>query len=414
VTPRTCAAVLAAAALLAATAAPAPAQEGGDDGAAFEIRGLSAVAPLRTDDGGRALQLYRALIPDGLEPAPEPAVGVWLSELAAYRNGGRPQDDASHWMEGAIQLRVRGPRGIEGWYPIHYPVNAEFWHGAGRFVGLPKLHARTTMTAAGQGWRAEARPCPSSRGANTCTPAPGEPSMSLEWQPGAADAGAVARAFAVPTDPLLVLNRPLRGPELRRVQYRIGPPPPLPPQLPGAAPAFRKGQEADRGLVRLRLRDDVDLLQETDLPRLFPQGASLDDLIVLDQVVPGAHGFFAVGLTSEDETIGEGGYRERPGAPAPSPSSGGGAPPPRAEPAPRSCVSRRVLTLRIRAYPRARLRAVRVYVDGRRVRAQRLRGRRVRVSLAGRPAGRHRVTVVALQSRGLRTKASRVFRTCGR
>jgi len=405
--------------LLGLPAVPAGAQEasGGSDGATFEIRGVSAIAPLREDTGGRALAVYRALIPDGLQPAAQPAVGVWLSELAAYRNGGRPQEDATHWMEGAVQLRVRTAKGLEGWYPIHYPVNAEFWHSAGRFVGLPKLHARTTMTAAGRGWLAEARPCPDTRGANTCTPAPGAPSMSLEWQPAATDRAAVARAFGVPTDPLLVLNAPLRGPELRRVQYRIGPPPAFPPALPGAAPAFRPGQEADRGLVRLRLRDDLDLLQETDLPRLFPAGATLDDLIVLDQVVPGAHGHFTVGLASEDETIGEGGYRSRPGDPPPAPPESDGSQrgaTPRAPARRRPCTSRRVITLKVRSNPRIRLRGVRAYVDGRRVRARMLRGRRARISLAGRPAGRYRLTLVAVQSRGLRTKTTRTYRTCAR
>ncbi len=397
--------LIAAVTLTALMPAMARAQEGDSGGAPFEIRGVSAIVPLRDDDPARALAVYRALVPRGLEPAASPAVGVWLSELAVYRNGGRPQDDATHWMEGAIQLRVRTAEGLEGWYPVHYPVNAMFWHAAGRFVGLPKLHARTTMTSVGEGWRADARPCPTTRGAHTCLPVAGPPSMSLEWQPSEQDERAVARAFGVPTDPLLVLNKPLRGPELRRVQYRIGPPPSFPPQLPGGAPAFVSGQEADRGTVRVRLRDDIDLLQETDLPRVFPQGASLDDLIELDQSVPGAHGHFAVGLGSEDETIGTGGYGARAGEDEEGRRGSGDG---RAR---SRCTSRRVVTMALRTGPRAVLRSVRAYVDGRRVPAVR-RGGRVRVSLVGRPAGRYRVTVVALGSHGRSAKTRRTFRTC--
>jgi hypothetical protein len=83
---------------------------------------------------------------------------------------------------------------------------------------------------------------------------------------------------------MLVLNQPLEGPDLMRVQYLVGRPGAV---LPGGPPAYDPAApKPERGLVRLRVRDDLDALQEEDLQRIFSEGASLGDLIATDQVVP--------------------------------------------------------------------------------------------------------------------------------
>jgi hypothetical protein len=166
--------------------------------------------------------------------------------------------------------------------------------------------------------------------------------------------------------------------------------------------------------VRLQVRDDLDALQEADLRKVFPAGASLDDVIVTDQTLPGTHKVATVSLGSTSEKVGEGGYRERSGGGNSSGGGGGGASGGETPRARRACRSRRVITLRFRAVPGARVRRVRVEVGGRRVRAKVLPGRRVRISLRGRAAGVHRVKVVAVQARGIRTTTKRTFRTCAR
>lgn len=279
---------------------PAPGEA--QTGLLADIRAVSAIAPLRSDDSGRVLALYRALIPDGLELPAEPAVGFWLAELSSLRAlDGRPLDPATHWIEGAVQLRVRHGD-TEGWYPIHYPVTAEFWFHAGRYVGLPKRRADASIVRNGDGWRAAAIP----KGVGGIT------SMSLDWMPASGeDPLAIERAYRIPTNPLLVLNAPMRGPELTRTQYSLGRPSPLHgllTLLPGGAAAYSPTATADAGRVHLRIHPDLDAVQESDLPRIFPAGTSLADLIDTDQIVPGSHAFFSVTLGSTSQTIGSGGY----------------------------------------------------------------------------------------------------------
>ena len=77
--------------------------------------------------------------------------------------------------------------------------------------------------------------------------------------------------------------------------------------------------------------------------------------------------------------------------------------------APRTCTSRRRFTLRVRQPRRARIRAVRVTLDGRRLKVRRRgRGYVSVIDLRGRPAGRSAVRVT------VRTSAGRVFRTVRR
>lgn len=393
---------------LAGSGVGSAAAQGSDepDGLAADVRAVAAVAPLRTDNGTRARQVYEALIPDGLSmPRSAPAVGFWLSELSSVRsNGSRPTDDASHWLEGAVQIRVRHGD-VEGWYPIHYPVTAEFWFHAGRAVGLPKRRADAAIVADGGGWTASATP----RGTT------GGPSMTLAWKPAGGEHDAAAqRAYRIPTEPLLVLNSALRGPDLMHVQYVLNKPYPFQTVIPGGAPAYSDSATAQVGLVNLSVRPMLDALQEPDLPKIFPAGTDLGDVIVPQQTVPGSHAFYALTIGSESKTIGQGGYRSMR-------SIGGDGDSGRRGRA--ACVRRRTVTLRVRTIPGARVRRVRAYVNGKRVRSRFLgtkrvgrtqRARRVRVSLRRVKAQRVRVTVVVRQSRGFRTKTTRRYRRCKR
>jgi hypothetical protein len=82
-------------------------------------------------------------------------------------------------------------------------------------------------------------------------------------------------------------------------------------------------------------------------------------------------------------------------------------------PGTRSCQSRRVFGIRLRAPRGVRLRSARVYVDGKRVRVFSRNGRlRARVDLRGKPKGRFVVRIVARASSGRVLRSRRVYRTC--
>ena len=77
----------------------------------------------------------------------------------------------------------------------------------------------------------------------------------------------------------------------------------------------------------------------------------------------------------------------------------------------RRCLSRRDFTIRLR--PKGRLRSARVWVDGKRVRVVRSRGRlRARVDVRGARKGRVAVRIVARTEAGSTIRAERRYRTC--
>jgi hypothetical protein len=79
------------------------------------------------------------------------------------------------------------------------------------------------------------------------------------------------------------------------------------------------------------------------------------------------------------------------------------------------CLSRRRFTIRLRAPRGQRLRSARVRVGGKRARVFRRGGRlRAIIDLRGRPAGKVRVRVRALTTRGRRVTETRTYRTCTR
>jgi len=387
--------------VIALTPAGAAAQSSdGSGGAPFDIRTVSTVVPLRTDNGDRALAVYRALIPSGLQMPAHPIVGLWLSELSTVRsNDARPMDQADHWIEGAIEIRVRHDK-EEGWYPILYPVTAEFWFQAGRTVGLPKRHATASIAPAGGGWLAQATP----------SGAPG-PSISMAWQPGPnTDPAATNLAFKAALDPLLVLNAPLQGPDVERVQYVASPPSALAPAIPGGAPAYGGDPNGpvQPGPVKVHLAPDTDTVQEADLPRIFPPGSTLADVVNTDQTIPGDYYFYAINLSDTSSVVGKGGYSPRHPIPT---SATQGTRVTHAPRAPRRCVSRRSIVLRV---AKAELSVVRAYVNGRRVKARILKGGRVRLSLGAGRAGPRRVRVVAQTRSGAVVVRSATYRICAR
>jgi alpha-glucosidase (family GH31 glycosyl hydrolase) len=82
-------------------------------------------------------------------------------------------------------------------------------------------------------------------------------------------------------------------------------------------------------------------------------------------------------------------------------------------PAARSCRSRRHFTIRLVRPRRGRIVSARVYVNGRRVKTVRSRGRVLaRVDLRGLPRGRFTVRIVVRTSRGRTYVAKRRYRTC--
>jgi len=215
----------------------------------------------------------------------------------------------------------------------------------------------------------------------------------------------------------MTLNPALQGPELGQTQYVLRPPQPFQTLIPGGAPPYSSAAQPDAGLVSLDIRPQLDAVQEPDLPKIFPPGTDLSDVVLPRQVVPGSHAFYAVTLGSESKTLGEGGYRTRRRVRSDD----------RDRRARRGrCLSRRrkIVTVRAHTIPGARITRVRAYVNGRRARsrllrpkkgrASALRHRRVRVRLRRTRARRLRITVVVRQARGFRTKTTRRYRRCPR
>ena len=102
----------------------------------------------------------------------------------------------------------------------------------------------------------------------------------------------------------------------------------------------------------------------------------------------------------------------------PSDAPAAGSPPPAAPPPagtraalPRTCLSRRQVTVKVRGLRGRRVRSVVLYVRGERIRRQ--RSRRVRVDLRGRHAGRITVRLVATLRGGRRVVDVRRYRLCG-
>jgi hypothetical protein len=282
-------------------------------GAPADVRVIGAVSGLRTkvlhvrrcnDDvcrrvrvrrtDARALKLYRALLPKGIAPAPQPRVGVWLTEVSVPYYG-NPLWTDQHWIEGAVQLRVKFGRQL-GWYPIYYPVTSTFWFEAGRYVGLPKAHADAFSSATPGGWTLAAR-----------SQSSGRETIRLGWTRNTRLRMSKASQALAESDsrgPFFVLNPAFQGPDIERVRYVVAP-----PSTPfGRAPAYRPGSTPELGYAQIQLTANTDG-EYTDLPDIFPRRRTLADLIPLRQRLPATYRFNAIDLNSESQKVGTGGYR---------------------------------------------------------------------------------------------------------
>ena len=297
---------------VSALAVSATAASAADSGSPADVRVIGAVSGLRTkvvhvrrcNHGSchrrtvrrldpRALRLYRALLPKGIAPAPHPRVGIWLTEVSIPFSGDPAWTD-QHWIEGAVQLRVKFGRQT-GWYPIYYPVTSQFWFQAGRYVGLPKAHADAFSSATPNGWTLA-----------VSAPGGGAATMRLDWTRNSQapmPPSDQSRAETNSRGPFFVLDPPFTGPDIERVRYVVAPPStPLgqaPPYVPGSAPQL--------GYVRIRLTSNTDA-QYTDLPRIFPRGRTLRGLLPLEQTLPATYRYNAIDLNSQSEKVGSGGY----------------------------------------------------------------------------------------------------------
>lgn len=82
-------------------------------------------------------------------------------------------------------------------------------------------------------------------------------------------------------------------------------------------------------------------------------------------------------------------------------------------PSSRRCLSRRVITIRLRRAPRGdRIRSARVTVDGKRVKVRRGKRLSARIDLRGLPKGTARVMVTVRTSKGRTLRSARTYRTC--
>jgi hypothetical protein len=224
----------------------------------------------------------------------------------------------------------------------------------------------------------------------------------MDWTPAAgSDPAQIQRAYRQSTGPFFPLNTALEGPDLMRVQYILRPPFPFQTAVPGGAPPYSSTAPPDAGMVRLRMRNDLDSIQEPDLPRIFPRGATLGDIVDLDQTVPGTHAYYALTLGSESKTIGKG--RRRSGSPAPGDAGRKKA---------ASCRKRGIASVRVKALRGKRIRSVRARAGGRRVRARVTRGGFVRVNLRRLSKPTYRVRITVVMRSGKRATFRRTARRC--
>jgi hypothetical protein len=294
-----------------ALAAPAAAQGPSAEKVTIpmEPRTIAVVSDLLPGD--RALELYRSLIPAGYEMPAKPQVAVYLGEPnVPVLVPGQPYNEYSRWIEGPISIKVR--RGAEeGYFPLAMPVSSQFEYDLGRAAGLPKILVTGEFTETENGFATEAR-------------AADRVLMRLEWRRERSPMETPLELEKVIAFryPLLTLNPALQGRDLFSVKFTPNPPPD-PTQAP--IPPIGNQPEPEIGIVRVKL-DPNPLNVDPTLPDLLGQrGATLADLVPLEQELPGAYARNPILLDIETKKIGDGGGYG-PGA-APPPAGPASAPP---------------------------------------------------------------------------------------
>ncbi len=365
----------------------------------MEPRTIAVVSDIHP--GEKALALYRSLIPDGYEMPAKPQVGVYLGEPnVPVLVPGQPYNEYSRWVEGPISIKVRHGK-EEGYFPLAMPVTSQFEYDLGRAAGLPKILVTGEFTETANGFVTEAR-----SGDRVL--------MRLEWRRERSPTETpdeLDRVIAF-RYPLFTLNPTLVGPDLTRVKFTPNPPPD-PTQAP--FPPLGSQPEPEIGVVRVTL-DPNPLSADATLPDLFGErGATLADLVPLDQELPGAYARGRILLDIETTKIGEGGGYGAAAGP-------NGEPPRRTEPPivlVRKCLRPGVLrvALRTRKYGPERVDDVRrvAFAFGRRTVGRDASGPFVRVVRRGvlKRSRSRTLTAVVDRRNGARMVLRRTLPRCG-
>lgn len=414
----------------------------------LENRILGASLPLRDDNGGKALEVYKQIVKRvGYEMPVKPRLGLYLLSVTVGNELQRPLV-VSDYREGNLGLLV-SHAGEEGFYSIGMPMNDLGAQSAGRRFGYPKYVAKMDLTD------------PSTFGsvpnqASHTASVKGRLTTSMQWTRD--DKAPYPKELADVTlfrQPFFQRAEPHIGPDYWRTKLTALPLVPTKQASDGKFPEQEIGFDGvtrytpTRGFTHVRLAPNVDDQDEESsakfkLPDVFPAGTDLSDLVKLDQTVPGAYIHLQQTLYYQNKRFSRGeeclspsafdplyGYppgelnprfREitqcKEGGPPKKLAGDEAATPPTGTPgslglpAARTCKSRRSFKIRARAPRGQKLRSARVFVNGKRVRTLRGKSLRAAVNLRGLPKGTVRVRIVARTTRGRTVTATRTYRTC--
>jgi plastocyanin len=244
------------------------------------VRQIATTLPLRTDNEGLSISLYRQLIPAQYLLPAEPVVGVSFTQLASPRD--EAGSAATRWTQSTVALKVRSGD-EEGWYPISESTDSVDVYASGRDAGLPRYLATTSLAPTAQGWKAEAV-------------VQAQRALLLDWTAGDDVVDEATMSFSAHREPTFSVSPIFYGDERYRVKTTAKPPVPVLDAVPGApAPlqvANATALAAPRaGAVTVSLDPNLDRLDEQSpepLPGLaFGLGQSLADIVALEQTAPG-------------------------------------------------------------------------------------------------------------------------------
>jgi len=232
-----------------------------------QARQVTATVPLRDDNAGVSLDVYRSLVRAPYTMPAEPEVGLWFVSATIPHEVG-PWRPAA-FTEASIAIKVVH-QGEEGWFHLSQPTDGQGNYDLGRGVGFPKYLATTTFAQDGDAWHATAN-----RGQRQ--------TMDLRWTPGGATGGPSLTRWTLFRDPLFSFNPVFEGPATR-TKWTVKPFVPLhdvtfgyaPPWLQ-VAPVSGLPKPAD-GLLAYDLDPDLDTIDDT-IPDIFPAGRTLADVI---------------------------------------------------------------------------------------------------------------------------------------
>lgn len=254
--------------------------------AEVSVRRIAATLPVRSDNEGTSLEVYRSLVPATYE-IPQPLVAVSFEEIDMPQRLAQA-GVSDPWIEATVALRVRlGEE--DGWYPIARLTDSTDVYDSGRDAGFPTSMATASLAPAGSGLVGQAG-------------VQGVPAIEVGWQPANVFPSADTTSWAQLRQPFLSLSPVFEGPSRYRVKYTVKPPVPAydwfredttpyavspsPEGLTSYGPQYKR-----MGMVRVNIDPQVnrfDAGSPDPLPDLpFGEGRSLADVIQTDQVVRG-------------------------------------------------------------------------------------------------------------------------------